>query len=60
MAPPLVNHLHFDGMTEYGNIIILGISEDIPDLDPHTRIYINEIATTTPYINDEAQHISLE
>ena len=60
MVPPLVNHLHFDGMTEYGNIIILGIEADIPDLDPHTRRYINEIATTIHYIHDQAQPISLE
>ena len=36
--PFLVNHLHFNGMTEYENAIILGTSEEIPDLDPHTKI----------------------
>ena len=37
MITPLVNHLDFDGMTKYGNGILLGRSAEIPDLDPYTR-----------------------
>ena len=59
MITPLVNHLHFDGMTQYGNDILLGIIADIPDLEPLTRSYINYISTTTPSLPDQDHPISL-
>ena len=40
MTYPLVNHLHFDGMADYGNDILLGQAADIPHLDNHTKIYL--------------------
>ena len=60
MKTPLANHLHFDGMTKYGNGILLRQAEDIPEIDPHTKIYLCKISTTTNSIPDQAQHISPE
>ena len=37
MTIPLVNHLNFDIMAKYGNSILLGTSEEIPDLDLYTK-----------------------
>ena len=37
MKTPLVNHLKFDGMTKYGNYILLGTAEEIPNLEPYTK-----------------------
>ena len=42
MTIPLVNNLNFDGMTKYGNDILLGMAAEIPDLDPNkNNNYIN-------------------
>ena len=60
MTTTLVNHLHFYSMNEYGNVILLGQEVDIPELDPHTKIYLCKISTTTNSIPDQAQHISPE
>ena len=38
MTTPLLNHIQFYGMNEYGNNIILGQAVDIPELDPHKNI----------------------
>ena len=37
IPPPLVNHLNFDGMADYGNNILLDLSFEITDLKPHTK-----------------------
>ena len=34
MTTPLANHLNFGGMTKYGKDILLGMAEEIPDLNP--------------------------
>ena len=60
ITTPLVNHLNFDGMTKYSNYIILGRAVEIPDLDPYTRIYLNQISTITRSLPDQDQPISLE
>ena len=60
MTTTLVNHLHFYSMNEYGNVILLGQEVDIPELDPHTKICLCNIPTTTHSIPDQAQHISPE
>ena len=36
--PPLVNHLNFDGMDDYGDNILLDLASEITDLKPHTKI----------------------
>ena len=41
MTTPLVNHLNFGDITKYGNDVLLGRSEEIPDIDPYTRIYLH-------------------
>ena len=40
MTSPLVNQLHYDDMTDYGNDILLGQAADIPHIDNHTKRYI--------------------
>ena len=60
MISPLVNHLHFDGITKYGNDILLVRAADIPHLDIHTKIYLQELSTLTCSLPDQAQPISLE
>ena len=39
MTPPLVNHLHYDGMPDYGNDILLVQVADTPHLDNHKKRY---------------------
>ena len=56
----LVNHLHFDGMTEYGNEIILGKAAGILHLDIHTKRYLQDLVEITRSLPDQAQTISLE
>ena len=53
MASPLMNHFHFDGMTEYVNAILLGIAADIPQLDIHTKIYLQELSATHPSLPEK-------
>ena len=60
MTSPLVNQLHFDGINDYGNDIILGQATDIPHLDNHTKIYLWELATLTHTLPNEYQTISLK
>ena len=60
MINPMVKHLHFDGMTEYGNGILLGQAADTPELYSHTKIYLHELATINRSLPDQAQHIYLE
>ena len=60
MTTTLVNHLHFDGMNEYRNDILLGKVADISELDPHKKIYLCKIAAITSSLPDQAQPISLE
>ena len=44
MTTPLVNHLHFDGMVEYGNTILLGQAVGISDLELYTKICLDKLA----------------
>ena len=60
MTYPPVNHLHFDDMTDYGNDILLRQAADIPQLDNHTKSYLQEISTIRRSLHDQAQPISLE
>ena len=57
MKTPLANHLHFDGMTKYGNGILLRQAEDIPEIDPHTKIYLCKISTITRSLPEQVQPI---
>ena len=59
MTPPLVNHLHYDGMTDYGNDILLRQAEDTPHLENHTKIYFQELSTLTLQLPDQSQPITL-
>ena len=60
VTSPLVNHLHFVGMTQYVNNIILVQDEEIPNLNTHTKRYLQEIAPLTHSHSDQAQPIFLE
>ena len=37
MTTPLGNHLNFDGMTKYGNDILLGLTAEIPNFDTYKK-----------------------
>ena len=60
MTTPIVNHLHFYGMKEFGNTILLGQASDIPDLNLHIKIYLQKLAEITRYLPNKAQPIYLE
>ena len=60
MTPTLVDHLHFDGMTYYGNEILLVQAADIPYLDIYTKIYLQELAALTRSLPKKPQPIPLE
>ena len=60
MKSPLVNHLHFNGMAEYGNNILLGQTADTPHLDIHTKRYLQELAAITLSLPDQPQPIPME
>ena len=60
MTSTLVNHLHFDGMTDYGNDILIGQAADIPHLDNHTKRYLQELAAITRPLPEQSEPISLE
>ena len=55
MTSPLVKHLRFDGMTYYINNIILVQAADIPHLDNHTKIYLQELASLKRTLLDKYQ-----
>ena len=60
MTSPLVNHLNLDGMTDYGNYILLGQAADIPHLENHTKRYLQELAALTRFLPGQSQPISVE
>ena len=60
MKTPLVNHVQFDGMTEYVKNILLGQAADILHLDNHTKRYLQEKASITRLLPDEWEPIYLE
>ena len=60
MTSPLVNHLHFNGMTDYGKNILLVQAEDIPHLDMYTKRYLQDIVYLTRSIPNKSQPIYLE
>ena len=60
MTPPLVNHLLYDGMTDYGNNILLGQAADIPHLDNYTKIYLQGLVALTRSLPNQANLISLK
>ena len=43
MTTPLVKHLNFDGMTKYGNDILLGRVAEIPNIDLYKKIYLYQL-----------------
>ena len=45
MTTTLVKYLNFDGMTKYGNCILLGRVVGIYDIEPYTRRYLHQIAS---------------
>ena len=60
MTPPIVKHLQYDGMADFGNDILLGQAADIPHLDNHTKIYLQELSALTRLLPNQAQTIALE
>ena len=60
MTPHLVNHLHYDGMIDYGNNILIGQASDIPHLDNHTKRYPQELSALTRSLPNQEQPIILE
>ena len=60
MTYPIVNHLHYDVMKDYGNNVLLVQAEDIPHLNNHTKRYFQELSAITRSLPDQAQPISLE
>ena len=60
MKTPLVKHLHFNDMTKYGKVILLGWAADIPDPEPHTKRYLQELVSITRSITDQLKPIYLE
>ena len=59
MTTPLVNNLNFDGMTKYGNNILLGATAEIADLDPYTKRYLHQLATMNFSLLNHPQPIYL-
>ena len=57
MTLPLVNHLHFNGVTDYGNNILLGQAADIPHLEIYTKRYLQDLASLTCLLPNKAQPI---
>ena len=55
-----MKHLHFNGMTDYGNKIIMGQAADILHMDSYTKSYLQEVAAPTRYLPDKYQPIYLE
>ena len=60
MTTPLVKHLHFYCMTDFGDTILLGQESDIPDLNLHIKIYLQKLAEISRYLPNKAQPIYLE
>ena len=57
--PPLVNHLNFYGMADYGDNILLDLASEVPDLKPHTTT-LQYLASTTLLIPENSQTIYLK
>ena len=60
MKTPLINHLLYNGMTDYGNNIDLGKASDIPHLDKYTKIFLQELSALTLSLPNQAHPIYLE
>ena len=60
MTYSLSNHLHFDGIIDYGNNILLGQAKDILHLDNYTKRYFQELDSLARFLPDQAQPISLK
>ena len=60
MTPNLVYHLNFDGMTNYGNNLLLGPAAEIKHPDSHKKGYLNHLAPITHSIPDHAKPVPIK
>ena len=59
MTPPLVKHLQYDGMADFGNDILLGQAADIPHIDNNTKIHLQELSALICSLPNQAQPTTL-
>ena len=57
MTLTLVNKLNFDGMTEYGDYLLLGAAPEINDIDYHTKSCLHHLACITNSLTEHDKPI---
>ena len=60
MIPPLIQHLEYNGMSDYGDQIILGTAHKIPELEADTNNFLQKLVSITGSLPDKAEPLSLE
>ena len=60
MIPPIIQHLYYNGMMEYGGRILLGTAHKIPEIEADTEKFLQKLAFITGVLPDKAKPISVE
>ena len=60
ITPPLIQHLEYNGITDYGDQIILGTAQKIPELEADTNNFLQKIVSITGSLPNKAYPLSLE
>ena len=60
MNPPLIQHLEYNGMEEYGDQVILGTSQQITKLESDTNNFLQKLASITVSLPNRSKTISFE
>lgn len=60
MQPPLVNHLNYNGMTDYGDALLLGKAPELEGLDEYTTTYLSQLRAVDGHLPSPATPISFD
>ena len=60
MTPPLIQHLEYNSMIDYGDQILLGTAQKIPELEADTNNFLPELVSITGSLPDKAEPLPIE
>ena len=59
-TPPLIQHQGYNGMIDYGDQILLGTAQKIPELEADTNNFLQELVSITGSLSEKYEPLSLE
>lgn len=57
MIPPLVNLLHYDGITEFGDELLRGRAPTVEGIDDHTQAYLDQLKSVSGLLPEPASPV---